>query len=88
MSDSDTPILGPINAPSMAYQPQAVTPLCEAAKDFLLFARVQGIRFTHLEVTDKGVLMSGIEDDYPSKRQTAATVPARPPSYMDDPNDP
>ena len=87
---SDFPILGPQNAPSMAYEPRVTTELCEATKDLLLFLRVQGIRINRLEVTDKGICLDGITDDYPSKRQTSASPPGGPvrqPSY-DDPADP
>ena len=41
----------------MGYTPKVTTDLCEATKDLLLFMRVQRITCTHLEVTDKGVLI-------------------------------
>ncbi len=83
MSDNDTPILGPVHHPTTIYTPRTTTALCEATKDMLLFLRVEGIRCEHLEVTDKGVLLHAIVDDYPSKRQASATAPVRAPSYMD-----
>lgn len=85
---SDTPILGPVNAnPTTVYTPRETTELCEATKDLLLFLRVEGIRCDHLEVTEKGVHLAGLIDDYPSKRQSTHAGPARTPSYMDDPDD-
>ena len=86
------PILGPQHQPTGSYTPKVGSAEVESTKDLLLFMRVEGFRCDHLEVTDKGVLIHGLTDDYPSKRQTSASPPAgasRVASYEDpaDPND-
>lgn len=71
--------------PTLHYEQKDSGPLVEATKDLLLFLRVQGIRCDHLEVTDKGVLLHGLTDDYPSKPAiTRQTTPTPPPSYDHD----
>ena len=68
--------------PTLHYEQRDSGSLVEATKDLLMFMRVQGIRCDHLEVTDKGVLLHNLVDDYPSKPViTRQTTPTPAPSY-------
>lgn len=68
----------PVYDPTIAYTPKQTTELCEAAKDMLLFLRGQGFGCQHLEVTEKGVLIHGLRDDYPRRQVTARGDSQRP----------
>ena len=60
---SDGPVI--VTSPTLSYVTKETTPLCEATKDMLLFMRAQGFGCAHLEVTEKGVLVHGLRDDFP-----------------------
>lgn len=75
--------------PTMGYTPKVTTDLCEATKDLLLFMRVQRITCTHLEVTDKGVLIGGLVDEVqqlvsgPSRQAPPVVEPSYERDYPD-----
>ncbi len=68
-----------VAGPTLGYTTKAVTELCEATKDLLLFMRVQRLRCDHLEVTDKGVLIHGLVDEV----QQRTSGPSRPPVVVE-----
>lgn len=64
-----------VTHPTLVYERKETTPLCEAAKDMLMFMRCQGFGCAHLEVTETGVLIHGLRDDYPAAKTHSAGTP-------------
>ena len=87
---TDGPII--VTSPTLSYVTKETTPLCEATKDLLLWMRAQGFGCSHLEVTEKGVLIGAPRDDFPIVKimggGTKAGGPAEPArqSYDDFPD--
>lgn len=71
---SDGPLVI-VTSPTLVYQPREFNPHCEAAKDFLLFMRAQGFGCVNIEVTDKGICIQGLRDDYPAAKTHSIGTP-------------